>query len=132
MLSEEIALAVDEANNATLVTHTFTRFDVYNNRSVYISGDHEPSMKDELTFYRTFPKPNGSFLGTRKTAFKFSKETPVLNKEGEVILSPFIFEVSCSIPLGVDVATQILMRQRAIALLDRDILMNALNDKQNI
>lgn len=132
MLSNEITLAVDTANTGTTTNLTYTRFDEYNNRTVYISADHEPSARDELTFYRTFPKPSGNFLGTRKAALKFSKELPVLDKEGNTIMSPFIFEVSTSIPLGVSTADQVEMRQRGVAILDNDTLMNLFHDKQNI
>lgn len=132
MLSNEITLAVDTENTGVPTNLVYTRYDEYNNRTVYISEEHEPSTRDELTFYRTFPKPSGTFLGTRKSAFKFSKEFPVLDKEGNTINSPFIFEVSTSIPIGISTADQVEMRQRAIAALDNDTLMNLFHDKQNI
>lgn len=132
MLDNSITLAVDVANTGSTTDIDFTRFDEYNNRTVYISEDHEPGMRDELSFYRTFPKPNGVFKGTRKSSFKFTKDVEVSDNQGGVILSSVIFEVSVSIPVGVALADQVEMRQRAIAALDNDTLMNMFHDKQNI
>jgi hypothetical protein len=66
----------------------------------------------------------GNFKGTAKSAMKFSKDYAVEGVDGIASLtSPLIFEVSCSVPVGIVVADQMISRQRAIALLDGDTLM---------
>lgn len=132
MLDNNYTLAVDVANNGTPVDLTYTRFDEYNNRTVYISENHEPGNEDKLTFYRTLPTSSGNFKGTRKTAFKFSVDVVVPGVDGTDIQSTCILEVSSSLPVGVsaDLAKEI--RQRALALIDNDTIMVAFHETQNI
>lgn len=126
MQDNTITLAVDVANNATLVSKDFNRFDVYQNRSVYNSEDHTISSPDTLTFYRTVPKQSGNFKGQAKSAAKFSKNLTVVGVDGADVQAPLILEVSASIPVGATLAIQKEIRQRAIALLDRDDIMEPL------
>lgn len=130
MLSNTITLSVDEQNNSSLVDVDFQRFDAFQNRSLYISEDHEPGMRDTLTFYRTLPKQSGNFKGVRKTSFKFSEDVVVATTDMTDTISSHICEVSFSIPIGVTPAQQMKIRQRAIALLDSDSIMTQLNDLQ--
>lgn len=132
MLDDTITLAVDVANNATTVDKDFSRFDVYQNRTVYISEDHSILSPDTLSFYRTLPKTSGNFRGQAKTAFKFSKSLTVAGIDGADVQAPFILEVSASIPVGATEATMMEIRQRAIALLDRDDLMVPFQATQEI
>lgn len=132
MLDNVITLPVDVANDTTLVETDFSRFDEYNSRTVYISENHLPDSRDLLTFYRTFPKPAGTFKGVRKTAVKFTQDTEVENSVGETIAAPSIVEVSFSLPVGVTAAKATELRQRVIALLDNDTIMNKLNLVQSI
>lgn len=127
MQDNTITLAVDVANNAVLVDIDYSRFDVYQNRSVYNSEDHTISSADTLTLYRTLPKQSGNFKGQAKSAAKFSKTLSVLGVDGATVQAPLILEVSVSIPVGASLETQLEMRQRAVALLDRDDIMVALN-----
>lgn len=124
MLDDVITLAVDEANDSNLTNHVFSRFEEYQNRSVYTEAIHSVIARDTLTFYRTFPKVMGNFRGTAKSAMKFSKDYSVDGVDGVASLtSPLIVEVSCSIPVGIAVADQMIARQRVISLLDGDALM---------
>lgn len=134
MQPNTITLAVDEENDGVgLVNHVYTRFDEYQNRSVYISADHSLDAKDTLGLYRTLPKQNGNFRGVAKTAMKFSKDVSVTGVDGVAsILAPIIFEISASIPVGATDADVLIARQRAIALLDRDDVMVPLNSQQMI
>lgn len=127
MLPDSIVLPVDEENNATIVNETLSRFEENLNRTVYVTESHSVANPDTLTFYRTQPKQNGNFRGVAKTSFKFSRLAVVPGVDGSTSISaPIIIEVSTSIPVGVDAADQLLARQRAIALLDLDTVMDPL------
>lgn len=124
MLDNTITLAVDEANTASTTDHVYTRYDEYQNRSVYIGSAHALDDRDMMAFYRTSPKPAGNFKGVAKSAIKFTKDIVVEGVDGVAQLtSPIIFEISASIPVGATEAQRILARQTAIAALDDDTLM---------
>lgn len=127
MQPDTITLAVDEANNATLVNHVLTRYEEYLNRSTYISGTHDPSARDTLALFRSMPKSNGNFKGVQKTSFKFTKDVAVLGADGSDIVAPIIVEVNFSFPVGSAAASYIERRQSVIALLDSDTIMDNLN-----
>lgn len=128
-----IELQVDEANNATLVQHDYTRFEEFQNRSTYVGENHSVGVKDTLNLYRTFPKPNGNFKGVSKTSAKFSQDVLVDGIDGvSQITAPIIVEIGFSLPVGVTPAQSLLARQKAIALLDLDTVMAALNDIQMV
>jgi hypothetical protein len=125
-----ITLAVDEANDSTLVDFVLTRFEEYLNRSKYIGADHTLTLRDELSMYRTFQKQNGNFKGVAKSSVKFTRDFEVLGVDGiSTLTSPAIVEVSMSLPVGLTTAQIIELRQRAIALLDRDDIMTPLNSQ---
>lgn len=132
MLTNEIVLPVDTLNTGVTTNLSYTRFDEYNNRTVYISENHEAGSPDTLTFYRTLPKVSGSFKGVRKSAFKFSRAVTVPDTTGTDIDSAIIMEVSLSLPVGVLKPATLEMRQAVIALLDKDTVMEAFHDIQNI
>lgn len=134
MQPNEITLSVDEENDGVgPVNHVFTRFEEYQNRSVYIGANHTMSAKDTLGLYRTFPKPSGNFKGVAKTAFKFSKDVSVTGVDGVASLTaPIIVDVSFSIPVGATHAQILVARQRALALLDLDTLMTPLNEQMMV
>jgi hypothetical protein len=124
MQDNVLTLAVDELNDTNTVDHVFTRFEEYQNRSIYISADHELTARDILGLYRTFPKQNGNFKGTGKCSMKFTCDKSVEGVDGVASLtSPIIAEVSFSVPVGATVADQMIARQKLIALLDDDAIM---------
>lgn len=127
MQSNTITLAVDLLNNDSTTDYDFTRFEEYQNRSVYIGEDHQLTSRDTLSLYRTFPKSAGNFKGMSKCAMKFSQDIEVTGVDGlAALVAPIILEVSASIPVGATLAQQLVARQRAIALLDDDTIMVAL------
>jgi hypothetical protein len=127
MQDNVITLAVDELNTGSTTNHVFDRFEEFSNRAVYIGENHALTAKDTLSLYRTFPKASGNFPGVAKSSFKFSKDYAITGVDGVASLtSPVIVEVSFSVPVGVAEADQLIMRQRAIALLDDDTIMGAL------
>lgn len=131
MQTNEITLTVDELNDGVTtadVDHVFTRFDEYQNRSVYNGSTHTFESRDQLGLYRTFPKPNANFKGVRKSTVKFTKDIVVTGVDGvSSITSPIITEISFSIPVGATDAQILIERQKALALLDLDAVMTPLN-----
>lgn len=132
MQDNEITLAVDVAHNGTLVNKVYTRMDQYMNRTVYTSDEHSFATLDTLTLYRTFPKASGNYPGQAKAALKFSKIALVPGIDGSNVFGPFIVEVSFSMPVGATTALQLEMRQRAVALLNRDDVLTNLCNKLEI
>lgn len=128
MQPNEITLPVDELNDGNTVNRTFSRSEYFQNRSLYISPGHNSASRDTLGMYRTYPKQSGNFRGTDKTSVKFTTDIPVLGIDGiSSIKAPLIVEVSFSIPVGVAAADVLIARQKAVALLDSDEIMDALN-----
>jgi hypothetical protein len=128
MQPNTITLAVDELNTDITTDHVFQRFEEFQNRSVYIGPNHTVAGRNQLSFYRTFPKQSGNFRGTAKSAVKFTLDKTVLGVDGSSsIVAPLIVEVSFSIPVGTTDADILVMRQSALALLDSDTVMQPLN-----
>lgn len=128
MQSDNIVLPVDVLNNGTPVNATYTRYEEQANRSVYIGALHTPDARDVLGLYRTFPTKSGNFKGTGKSTVKFTTDVSVLGVDGvSNLTAPIIIDVSFSVPVGVTVADVVEARQRVIALLDNDTIMNSLN-----
>jgi hypothetical protein len=133
MLDNVITLAVDELNDTNTVNHVFDRNDKINNRSIYVGENHELTARDELNFYRTPQKLSGNFRGVAKSAVKFTQDFVVDGVDGvSQLTSPIIAGVTFSVPVGVTVADQLIMRQRIIALLDNDTIMEALMNQLQI
>lgn len=130
MQSNVITLNVDELNNDTTVSTPYTRFDEYQNRTVYVGENHTLASRDQLTLYRSFPSPSGNFKGVGKSSFKLSRDFIVDGADGvSQLVSPMIIEVKVSIPIGVSDADVLKMRQTAVAMLDLDTVMDELNQK---
>lgn len=130
MLSNSITLSVDALNNGTLTNQEYLRYTEFQNRSVYIGNGHTVAMKNNLSFYRSFPTKAGNFKGTAKSSIKLSQDIEIPGVDGVAVLTaPMILEVNFSFPVGATLAQMTEYRQRAIALLDTDTLMNQLNSQ---
>lgn len=130
MQPNDITLVVDTANNGTTTDVTLKKSDYFQNRSVYSGPLHSSLNRDTLNFYRAVAKQNGNFRGVDKSSVKFSKDYTVPGVDStSTLVSPVIIEVNFSIPVGVSAATIKEMRQRVIALLDNDLIMDDLNIK---
>lgn len=128
MQADQITLAVDPLNNGTTVNETFTRFEEFQNRAVYIGEGHLPDARNTIGIYRTFPTKTGNFKGVCKTAVKSTLDVEVAGVDSNTtITAPIIMDLSFSVPVGVTTAELVKARQRLIALLDDDSFMNALN-----
>lgn len=124
MLDNTITLSVDTTNDDTPENHVFTRYDEYQNRSVYNGPDHSLDTKELLTIYRTPPKPSGNFKGVAKSALKFARDVDVEGKDSTTTVAAVeLGEISFSIPIGTTAADAMILRQRMIAALDDDALM---------
>ena len=126
MIDNTITLAVDTANTSSTTDELYTRFEESSNRSVYTGPTHDLSgLRDMLTITRALPKKNGNFRGTGKSSTKFTKDHEVEGVDTTTTLNvPGIIEVSTSFPLGMLGSERIHMRQKAIALLDSDNLID--------
>lgn len=128
MQPDTITLAVDTLNSGSTTNYDFTRFEETLNRTIYAGEDHKIDSRDQLAIYRTAPKRTGNFKGVAKTSTKFTKDITVLGVDGLANLTaPIIIEASFSIPVGCTTAQLVEMRQRVIALLDSDTIMNDLS-----
>lgn len=118
-MSESITLPVDVANNGTIVNQVIELFDSVTGRKEYHFAAHDFLMRDIVVFTRSLPKTNGNFTGTRKASFKFTKDASVPGVDPSTqVKAPGILEVSASLPVGFTAADALLLRQRAIAVLD--------------
>lgn len=118
-MSESITLPVDVANNGTVVNQVMDLFEAVTGRKEYHFPAHDFQSRDLATFTRALPKVNGNFAGTRKATFKLTKDATVIGVDPFTqIKAPGILEVSTSFPVGFTAADAVLMRQRAIAILD--------------
>lgn len=123
-----ITLPVDVANNATIVNQPYNRYEEQQNRTTYIGAGHLPEERDMMTIYRTLPTKNGNFKGVAKSAVKFTQDVSVPGVDSNTQLTaPLIFDLSVSMPVGCSAAILKEMRQRAIALLDDDDLMDSIS-----
>jgi len=128
MQDNQLVLQVDPLNDATIVPETYERGETYTHRTVYQGENHSSASRDTVTLYRSYPSKNGNFNGVDKTSVKFSQDQGVLGVDGVSTLSaPFIIEVNFSIPVGVSAAEVLKARQRTIAILDDDAIMDKLN-----
>lgn len=124
MLDNTITLSVDTTNDDTPENQAFTRYDEFQNRSVYTGPNHALDSKETMTVYRTPPKPAGNFKGVAKSAVKFSRDVDVEGKDSTTtVAANEIGEISFSIPIGTTAAEAMVLRQRMIAALDDDALM---------
>lgn len=132
MLPNTITLAVDLANSGSPTNEAFNRFEEQVNRSTYVGPAHAFNAANTLQFYRTLPVRSGAFLGSAKTSVKFTKAVTVPDASGADTVYPLIAEVSFSIPVGVSAAVTKELRQRVLAILDRDDVMAPFNDTGEI
>lgn len=128
MQANTLTLSVDPLNDDTIVAEAYDRFEVFSNRSVYIGANHAAEARDTISLYRSFPTKSGNFKGVNKSSIKLSRDNEVAGVDSSTTLTaPTIIEVSFSVPVGATAASLLQDRQRLIALLDDDAVMDALN-----
>lgn len=128
MQPNDITLSVDVANDGTEVYQVYSRFEENVNNSTYVGTGHTLATRDKFTLYRTNPTQQGNFLGVAKSTIKFTEDILVAGVDAATSLkSPIIATVGFSIPVGASIAQITEVRQRILALLDSDTIMNPLN-----
>jgi len=129
-IANDITLNVDYLNDGNTTAEAYENEDRTGNRSTYAGENHALDARDQINFYRSYNTKNGNFKGVSKSSFKLTKDFTVTGVDGLAALTaPVICEVSFSIPVGVSAADVKKVRQRALALLDDDTIMDALNVK---
>lgn len=130
MISNDLTLNVDYLNDGNTTAEAYERSETYQNRSVFVGDSHQLDARDTMSFYRSFPTKNGNFKGTAKSSVKLTRDVDVTGVDGVATLtSPIIVEASFSIPVGATAADVLKARQRMIAILDTDVVMDDLNTK---
>lgn len=132
MQANTITLPVDLLNTGSTTNELFTRHEETINRSTYRGPDHTVASPNTLQLYRTLPKRSGDYLGSAKVSVKLTAARTVTSASGLDIQAPDIAEVSFSIPVGVTAAQMKAVRQRLIAVLDMDAVMDTLMGSQEI
>lgn len=117
-LPNTITLAVDIANDNVLVNQDYDRFLERENHTVYTGEDNSSSAKNQITFYRTFPKPQGNSRGVERSAIKVVQDKVVLGADGLAQLtSPVIIKIDVGRPVGVSDADFLAIKMRAASAL---------------
>jgi hypothetical protein len=133
MLDNSITLTVDEANDGSTtadVDLVYTRYDEYQNRSLYTGENHSLTAKDTIGFYRTFPKTSGNFRGMAKSAVKLTADQSVAGvDQTSTVVAPAIIDLKFAFPVGMSAADTKKLRMRAVAMLLDDTVMVPLHDQ---
>lgn len=132
MQNNTITLAVDLQNTGTTTDEVYTRHDEGVNRSVYTGAAHSFTVRDTMTLSRVYPKRTGAFFGVAKSAVKFTSDKAVAQADGTETKAPLIGEISFAIPVGASANDVKALRQRMIAVLDSDGVMDGLNVQLSI
>lgn len=133
MLDNTVTLPVDLLNSGVTTNQVYTRHEEFANRSKYISPAHSLGLRDTLDMYRTFPNKTKTFNGVAKSGFKFTTDIEVPGADSTTsVVAPEIAEVSFSLPVGFTTVQLLILRQRIIALLDNDSIMNRLNERLEV
>jgi hypothetical protein len=133
MQANQISLSVDVANDETVVTEAYDRYEEFQNRSVYIGADHVPEARNMFALYRTFASKSGNFKGVSKSAIKFTQDVEVPGVDSSTTLTaPGIIDVAFSFPVGMTAAEVLHLRMRVVAALLDDSFMDSLNIQQMV
>lgn len=127
MQPNTITLSVNvSGDGTTMVDQLFTRTEELVGRSTYRGPTNTLISRDNLQFYRTYPKRSGDFLGAAKVSAKTTLDVTVPSASGVDTKAPCIMEFSVSAPVGLQSADAVALRQRIIALLKREDIVGLL------
>lgn len=133
MLDNVITLPVDTLNNGNPADQNFERTREFGLRTIYQGPNHTSINQDTLTFYITEPKRSGNSLGVIKAGLTFRTDTSVLGADSTTTNAVTrISAVSFNVPVGTTAAERKADRQRVIAILDNDELMEDLCEKLQV
>lgn len=133
MQPDTMTFAVNTDNDdgtTPAVDIVYTRYDEYQNRSIYIASDHTLASRNMLTLYRTPPKQSGNFRGVAKSAVKVTQDftVPGVDTTTENV-SPGLVDIGFSFPIGLTPAQTLELRMRAAAIILDDDVMVPLTDQ---
>lgn len=123
----EITLSVDYLNDGvTFTPEVYEQLDDSQpNRTVYSGENHANDARDLMTLYRSFPTKNGNFKGVQKSSIKMTKDHQVAGVDASTeITGTSIIDISMSLPVGLTVAEELVLRQRAAAALVHDFVVD--------
>jgi len=123
MQPDTITIVTDVLNNGTTENHVFTRVREEGLKSTYHGPAHSTSANNKLALAVNDPKPSGIYPGTQKSSFKRTLDVTVVGTDGANVKMPAIVEVSTSFPVGMTAASQLVLRQECLNLLDQDAIM---------
>jgi len=122
MLSQTYPTVTRNLEDTADITKEWTRYREFDMNSLYISDQHTDATEDKLQFYVSDPKPNGTFLGQRKTATKHTKTCVVEDSEGNPTLKNQILHITWSKPVGISDEDLHDIIEEAKAILDNLVL----------
>lgn len=129
-IADSVTLSVDTTNDNTPVNEVISLFDGTTGRKEFHFPGHSFTSRETVVFTRSLPKQSGNFAGTRKTTFKLTDDEIVDGVDPLTdVKAPGILEINCSLPVGISSAVAKKMRQRAIAILDNDVLMQSFQER---
>lgn len=120
----DIVLSVDTANSGSTTNETFVVTDPSGGRSSYILDGTDLGDREELVLFGTRPKRAGNFRGVIRSGVKFTKAVSVPGVDAtDSIDSDIILNLSASVPVGASETDLVHLRQRLVAILDDDAIM---------
>jgi hypothetical protein len=124
----DIVLSVDAANDSNPANETFSLVSPFSEgKSTWLKDGTMREDHDIVTFYGALPKRSGNFQGVYRSGIKATHGVEVEGVDSTTSLdSDIILNLSVSVPVGTATADLVLVRQRLIAALDDDTLMNDL------
>jgi hypothetical protein len=132
MIPDTFTVAVDILNNGTTTDKVYERAETFPGRSIFTGDNHSLEAEDSVTFYRTMPKSNGNFKGTGRTTVKTRQDFIVAGADGVAQLTQIASaETLFALPVGMTSAQKLEFRQRHIALLDHELMID-FQDKLNV
>lgn len=128
MLDNTITVQKALATAGTPVTEELSRYEETVNRTTYKASDHNPGagLRDQVQFYRTFPKVSGNSKGVSKVAIKATRDVTVSGvSSGTELTMPLIVDCQISVPVGTTEA----VREDVVAIVRGVLQDNTLMDR---
>jgi hypothetical protein len=133
MLDNTIVLPVDVLNDGTTEDLELRRYQELTDKSVYHGPDHSSTHKSKVELYRTAAKPSGTSRGINRRMIKLTESVAVdTTVIGEQAIADSINSLNFAIPVGASKDFQKIIRQRFIAILDDDTIMDRFMDAGEI
>lgn len=133
MLDNTITWSVDDTHDSTPADQVYTRYDEYQNRTVYNGPGHALDARNQAVVTRSFPTVSGNFRGVAKSSLKFSEDVEVAGVDSSTTnVAPSIITVNFAIPVGTTAAQAMEMRQRVVAALNDEDFITRLTEELEV